>query len=79
MYRDKDKQTQALPLKEDFRQVPAQVIGQVLSPCSLEDLSCYVGRHLSEALLKRQCLCLFTFVPSRKSPLMRQLADKRDV
>jgi hypothetical protein len=25
----KDKQTQALPLKEDFRQVPAQVTGQV--------------------------------------------------
>ena len=29
IYRDKDKQTQALPLKEDFRQVPGQVTGQV--------------------------------------------------
>ena len=26
---DKDKQSQALPLKEDFRQVPGQVTGQV--------------------------------------------------
>jgi hypothetical protein len=26
---DKNKQAQALPLKEDFRQVPAQVTGQV--------------------------------------------------
>ena len=29
MYKDKSKQTQTLPLKEDFRQVPGQVIGQV--------------------------------------------------
>jgi hypothetical protein len=26
---DKDKQTQALPLKEGFRQVPDQITGQV--------------------------------------------------
>jgi hypothetical protein len=29
MYRDKYKQAQTLPLKEDFRQVPDQVTGQV--------------------------------------------------
>ena len=29
MYKDKCKQTQTLPLKEDFRQVPGQVTGQV--------------------------------------------------
>jgi len=34
----------------------------ILTPCSLEDLACYLARHLSEVLLKRRCLCLVTFV-----------------
>ena len=29
MCKDKSKQSQTLPLKEDFRQVPGQVTGQV--------------------------------------------------
>ena len=51
------------------------------SPCSLEDLSCYVGRHLSKALLMRQCLWLFIFVPCTCKDLLSEeaLADRRDV
>jgi hypothetical protein len=50
-----------------------------LSPCSLEDLACYLARHLSEVLLKRHCLCLFTFVPKQVKTSMRQLADHKDM
>ena len=50
-----------------------------MSPCSLEDLACYLARQLSEVLLKRRCLWLFTFVPKQVKTSMRQLVDQRDM
>jgi len=48
------------------------------SSCSLETRPVISPGKQSEVLLKRQCLCVFIFVPSRKSPHLRQLVEGRD-
>jgi hypothetical protein len=48
------------------------------SSCSLETRPVIWPGKLSEVLLKRHWLCMFIFVPSRKSPHLRQLVEGRD-
>ena len=50
-----------------------------LTSCSLEDLACYLVRHLSEVLLKRQCLWLFIFVPKQEKTFDKAIGRTQEM